>query len=238
MNFLEMKTEVALTLGNMQTGDPFYASIGSWVNRAVQQVEIMAIGGNKGNLNLYPQLRTSWMSPITIAGVNYFDLPTNKLAITSISSYDKATAVDRGVDKARPLYKDRIENIDLSQKGTNYGYPRRWAFEAGRVYIHPTPSSTPTEYRTYLLAHGYKKDSTLVSDADSPLVDSIWHESFVQYASYVGAVKLGWDGDEYMKAAQVIIGTATDTAGLEDGNDDSVINLEGMATQESVYGWP
>lgn len=238
MNFGDMKTEVARILGNMQSSDILYGDLGKWVNDSIDSVITMAYGGNRANLNLFPELLTDWdTSGPTISGDNEIDMPVDALVVTDVSSYDSSAAITRATTKLQPLSFVPWKHFRLLQKdSTVKGYPRIWSWRGRTISIWPTPS---TDYLTYINIAGCQKEPALSSAADTTMVTNAkWHNVFVNRAAAEGALKKGWSAkhQELMKAVKDEVQLAVSLKGLYNAATPSAVSVDGMPTRNSVHG--
>lgn len=243
MNLGDMRTECKRRLGNMQASDIFDADVTIWLNRGVGDVVIQALARRATNFDLFQELTTSWESPLTADGDAELDLPQDKYAITGIHSYDKATTINRAADRAKTaLTRISPQEYELLDKAVK-DFPRLWAWEAKRYLIWPTPSSSPTDYRTYLALFGLQKDKEFTSaDAasNSYLIDSVWHGAVVAKAAFHGSQARGWfmRADQYAKECDQFIARAVDATSLSylGSMDSPVVELDCPVTRATIYG--
>jgi hypothetical protein len=236
MDFSELKAETILQLGNLHSSHPQYGNVGDWVNRAMHRVIVTAVGANRPRPNLFPELNTSWKSPITTAGTNYLDLPTDKLAITDVFSFDTSSDPNLSTTRSLPMGWVPREHFEvIPRDSTVTGYPRLWTMKGKRIYIWPTPSASTV---TYLHVYGIQREPTLSANSDEPLMNEIWHDAIVNFASYIGAMKLGWveDAKAFRDAALEEIATAANISALETPSRASAVEIDGAMTRGSVYG--
>lgn len=234
MNFGEMKSEVARSLGNLQTSSIFYQNLDEWVNRALQRVPQLVMQSNKGTLNLFPELTTTWQN-VTVAGTGYFVIPTDALSTQRLHVFKKVAA-DRTVDKTYPVQRIEYNRfLQLKKDATVTGYPTLWAPRGKRIYLYPTPSAA---YLTDWLLEGIMRELTLAANADEPTINEQWHEIVVAYATYLGARARGWTDEAafYKNEAMAAIADATDITGLNDMGRSLALEVEGAPTRSSTYG--
>lgn len=241
MTNAQMKAEVRRMLGNMQTSDPFYADVQTWVNRGIQDVVLIGVQGASSGTDLFPELRCAWKSTLSANGINHQPLPDDKILITSMGSFDKSSAVDTNVDRALPMNYVTPEVFELLVKdGTRVGWPRIWTMRGRDFYYHPTPVSTPIDYRTFMLLHGIERDPypDLSADGDVPKISSLWHDVCVTRAAAIGARRKNWidRADSWDAEVGRRLGFSTDIGARQDAAHSLTVHIDGLISREGVYG--
>lgn len=237
MTNTEMIAEVAKNLGNMKSSSIWYAEIQNWVNRALNRVVQLAIGGNNSNMNLFYELQTSWTSDTTTTlNQNWISIPNDKLAIVDVQSYNSATAVNKNSDRTYPVRFIGYKEFIIIPKGSTVtDWPRLWSRRGKRIYVWPTPH---TDYLTYLEMIGIMKEPAMSAGSDTPNIDTQWHDIVCQYATYLGAASMGWDevSARFEKLALGQIKLTADFVAIEDAATSTPTSVEGMPDRGSVYG--
>lgn len=237
MTNAEMKAEVAKHLGNMKSSNIWYAEIQNWVNRALNRVVQLGIGGNRQNLNLFYELQTSWTtSAPTTLNQNWIALPSDKLAIVDVQTYNKSAAVDKNADRTYPMRFIPYKDFLLIPRDSNVtDWPRLWSRRGKRIYIWPTPH---TDYLTNLELVGIQKEPELSAAGDTPIIDEQWHDIVVAYATYLGASAMDWAEKAltFKTLAYEQIKLTADFVGIEDAATNSAVTVEGMPNRGNVYG--
>jgi|SRR6185503_4278655 len=238
MNNLEMKSEVMRMLVNMRTSDPFYADVQSWVNRGLNDVVLMGIKGLERGIDLFPELRCSWDSELTIDGINNQAMPGDKLLITSVGTYNKQSP-NHNFDRAQPMSYFRPEKFDtVAKPATRKGFPTLWTMRGHSIYYYPTPSVTPTDYRTLLLYHGIQREPSMSADDDAPVMSDLWHDTAVLLAAAIGARSKGWLDKMAAWDAEVKVklDLSLNIGAVEDAAQSQHIDVEGLIDRVGVYG--
>lgn len=236
MNLGDVKTEVALMLGNLHTSDPLYASLGTYANRALHRVITTAVGPNRPRPNLFPELNTSWVSPNTTAGQNYLTLPTDKLAITEVFSFDEDGAITTSTMRGLPMKWVPREQFEVIVRDSSVvGYPRIWTMKGKRIYVWPTPSAA---YVTQLHLYGLMKEPTLSANSDEPQINAMWHGAWVNFTAALMARAKRWhdDADAFQKAALEEIAAAVNVAAMEEYGEGRVPENPFGMNRGLVYG--
>ena len=243
MNNLGMKSEVRRMLGNLQTSHPMVVAGDdqAWVNRGVSDVVLMGIQGLKQGIDLFPELRTTWTSDLTVNSINNQQLPADKLIVTSVASFDSNAVVNLNTQRVLPVNYVKPEVFEVITKdSTRTGFPRIWTMEGRSIKYHPTPSSSPTDYRTYLRYFGIQKDPypDMSADADTPVIAAQWHGACVLRAAAHGARALGWfdAAKEWDAECKNILGLSTDIGANEDGMQSVTIGVDFLVDRIGVYG--
>jgi hypothetical protein len=241
MNNAQMKDEVVRMLGNMPSSHPFYPDVQTWVNRGNLDVVLMGVQGLQHGIDLFPELRTSWLSDVTVASVNKQALPADKLLITSVASFDKATLPNMAADKVRRMTYQPPETFDvLTKDSTRVGFPRIWTMRGKAIEYYPTPSATPTDYQTYLLYGGVQRDPypDMSADNDVPLLDVLWHDVSVTRAAAIGARRLGWweRADKWDAEVKARLGLSTDIGVMQDVAQSAAVSVAGTPSRMDIHG--
>lgn len=187
MTFAELKAAVALALGNLRDGDPYYLKLGWAVNSAIREVpkRVLAV---KGDYNQFFELRTRWRD-ITVAGTHEYALPANALMIYALYSldYDGAFAGE-GEGQSRQVTFADYQEFELLNRDVT-GLPRNWTMSGSDIRIWPVPdASNLTWFRIY----GLKLEADMTSDSATPTLREHWHNAVVFYAAYLLCGLRGW----------------------------------------------
>jgi hypothetical protein len=234
MNFSELKAEVVKALGNLHSSHPLYSDVGAWVNRAANRVVMKTIGNNGHKLNLVPELMTSWLSPITVAGTNYVTMPTDKIAIQEVYSFDTDTSPNLNLVASRKLNWISPSTFEvLTRTSAVVGYPNVWTRKGKRIYLHPTPS---TDYLTYLHLYGIMREPEMTSDSDEPQMNELFHDTIVSQACAIGAGRLGWidDAARFEASVDKDIAMAANITALEEAEIEATLRLADEVTRGDI----
>jgi hypothetical protein len=234
MTFAEMKSEVELRLGNLQSNDPFYSYIGTWINRASNEFILRVLSRSKMKTGLFPELDDGWITTATTAGTAYVGRPADCLFIHNVYSFDKETGADMDDDTLRYLAEitDRRSYLLRKRSSTSTAaYPRSWHRWGDRVYLDPVPRATKL---TQLMVEGFGKESALSSNPDELIMDDIWHPGVVHYSTYLGAEALGDDAerDAALAACDRMIEQTLSIKGRETASNRAKMKIKGDPTGE------
>lgn len=218
IDFSTMKTRVALRLGNMQSSDPFYSYLGSWVNEAGNRVIMRALSRNlRRRQNLFPELYDLW-EDTTIDGQDYISTPDDILYVDALYSLNTSAAVDYATDARYSMSEIGNNRTWQFLSRSQTGYPNKWHRYGNRLYVHPTPTAT---YVTKVLIAGFAREGTLSGNSDVFVMDPMWHPAVIDYAVYLGATELGWieDAASALTACDRKLEETTTILGRENASD-------------------
>lgn len=187
MNFGELKAMVALALGNLRDGDPYYQKLGWAVNSAIKEVPKRVLG-IKGDYNQFSELRSKWRDT-TVATHHEYAMPSNCFVPFSIFSLDDdGVFAGEGVGTSREvLWKERAE-FELLNRDQE-GFPSYWSLSGTDILLWPTPS---TDYITTFRVYGLKIEGDASSDAATFVLREHWQNAVVFYAAYLLCGLRGW----------------------------------------------
>lgn len=232
MTFDDIRADVRLALGNMKTSSVWVTSgaLDRWINDAQQRIPLFATGGNKADMNLFPELETSFHADgdEIVVGRNYVDLPTTLLAGRKVHRFEKLNAnpqLDRTWEVSTDLTYDEI--LSMGKDLETVGWPRLGAWRGRRLYYWPTTSA---DYVGDLLINSLKRPTTLVDAADVPTLGEQWHQLIVTEASSIGALRMRWFDDSKAWHAAVLeqLGGTADTKAMSQALDDHAIEVDGL----------
>lgn len=235
MNFLAMKNEVGLRLGNLQSGDPFYGYIDDWINRASNEVIMRSLSKRRKKTNLFPELHDKWIDT-TVAGTSYVGLPNDCLFVHALYSFDSSGVVDEDDDNVQPMGEITWRQYQLLDKSDTTGaWPRLWLRYGNRIYVHKVPR---TSYVTKIAILGFARESALSADADTLVMDTMWHPAVVDYAVYLGAEAIGDDAeaDRSLGKCDRQLEQTMSVIGMENESDRFVVNIGGDPTGRGTSG--
>jgi hypothetical protein len=240
MTFAQFQERLALRLGNLQSSDPFFkyidpaASGGSvdanWINTALNAVLMRTLAKNRRSLNCFPEMREKWTAITTVNDLR-ITIPSDLLVAERVYSFDSSDAPDMDDDTVKPMVEVPIHKLDILSRSTSIsGYPRLWTRDGDFINFYPTPR---TGYTTYLLVRGLRKEPQLVDDADEPLMNTLWHDAVLHYASYLGALELNRvdEAKKWLEACDLHIMQTIDILGLESSSGENVVKIEGDPTR-------
>lgn len=230
-------------LGNLQTSHPMVAAGDdqTWVNGGITDVVLMGLQGLDKGLDIFPELRCAWLSDLTVNGINNQQLPADKLLITAVGSYDSSTLPNENYSRVNPMSYVRPEVFDIIVKdATRVGYPKIWTMRGKSLFYHPIPSSSPTDYRTYLREWGVQKDPypDMSADDDQPIIATEWHPACVLRSAAIGARALGWFGkaNEWDTECKRMLSLSLNLGATEDAAHKFTLGVDGLLTHSDLYG--
>lgn len=231
MNFGVLKTRVKLRLGNMPTGHPFEPYADDWVNEALNGLILRATSKKQRNMLLFPELRDDWQDTTT-ADTAYIGVPADVLVVEEVRSFDK-TSADIQADRANEMVEITwAEWLRQSKSATDVRYPRQWVKRGNRIYLHAVPRAAKL---TDLLISSIAREATLSADADTPVLDALWHPAVEDLAVYLGATAMGWSekAGEALKACDEKISNVISLMGLERGSGKATLKIKNDPTRTS-----
>lgn len=187
MNYGEMKAAVALALGNLRDGDPYYQKLGWAVNSAIREVpkRVLAI---KGDYNQFFELRSRWRD-ITVDATHEYAIPANALVIYSVYSLDYDGAfLGEGVGTSRKVNWADPAQFEIYNRDQT-GLPQAWTMSGSSLLLWPTPDPTNI---TWFRIYGLKLEADISDDSATPTLRAHWHNAVVFYAAYLLAGLRGW----------------------------------------------
>lgn len=214
-----MKTRVALNCGNMQSNDPHYTYLGDVVNEAANAVILMAVAGERKNLNSFQRLRNRRYYDTTVNAQGYLTKPDDILVVDSVTYTKSTSAYDPSRHREYSIYEETDqERFGLLDKAsTRVGYPQIWCEASTQVLLWPTPT---TAYLTQIVLRGIKKEAALANANDTFDMEDIWHPVVIQYATYLMMQNLGWDdADKWLARAEKRVTQIVDLLGLSNRRD-------------------
>lgn len=234
----EIKSELTLMLGNVlkNTGQPFVSPTDLrflWITRAANKIPRLVAKAGLDIGSIFQELNARWQGT-TIDTQPYVARPDNSLLIRTFHSFDKTPAV-QDADDERFVPRYSATDFGLTVPATAVpGFPQHWAPVGRRLEISPTPTAAfVTDYALY----GLKRDLTFNDDAQTPSLDSDWHEAILMEAARIGAVELGyWERAKAYKAEVLdLIEARVDVPIQEEIYSDVDFDLDGLMTQDEVY---
>lgn len=229
MTFADLKTYVALALGNIKAGDPYYDTLLGWaVNSAVREVPKRRLAV-KADYNQFPELNTHWRD-VTVNGTHEYALPANALVIYSMYSLDDSTTFPgEGAGSSRQIIWSEPQSFELLDRDVE-GYPRNWTMGGTNIKIWPTPT---TSYLTYFRIYGLKLEADMSSASATPTLREHWHNAVVFYAAYLLAGMKGWKdrSDHFYKMFMEAIGAAIDPTAVLLSHQDGSVDIIGDPTR-------
>lgn len=242
MTNAEMKAEVKRMLLNMQDSDIYVTSgaVQKWVNDGVTSVVRMGLEGLKHDIDLFPELRTTWLSDLTLDGISRYSLPADKLVILKMATFRKATLPSESADKTYPMEYRQPHEFDEISKESRTGWPIIWTMIGHAFKVWPTPSAASPGYTSYQRIYGIQMDPypAMSADADTPILNPMWHDTCVNRAAAIGAAKKGWWEQSKMWNGDVAasLGFSVNIGAAEDAAQQSSVSVDGMPMRADVYG--
>jgi hypothetical protein len=230
MTYLQLKTRVALNLGNLQSSDPFYTYIGSWVNSAQRAVVTRTLSKARRSFNIFRELVDKWTA-VTAVNELRVDVPADLLVIEKVYSFDSSSAPDLDDDTVKPMAEIPLHKFDILSRDTSIsGYPRLWSRDGDFINVYPTPRTGKT---TYLLLRGIGDVEAMSADGDDPIIKERWHDAILFYACYLGALELNRvdEAQKWLDACDRHIMQTIDIMGLESSSGENVVKIEGDPTR-------
>lgn len=234
-----MRSEVALTLDNLPTSDPWYAYIDSYVNRAANAFIRMKVAA--GSWSLFPELYNSWTVGPTypIDGTIIIDAstiarPSDCLVVQEIARAESATLPDWTATKENPVrYVDPVTFGQLSKEAGVANYIRIFSRKGKTIKVWPSITSA---YPDYLRFYGLKLEEALTDDGESFFMDAHWHRLVCTLAAHGLALRMGESGraKELMGEIQDELGQTTDVTAEE--NESFSASVMDSPSAFSVYG--
>jgi hypothetical protein len=230
MDFSTLKTRTALNLGNLQSSDPFYTYLGSWVNSAQRAVVTRTLSKGRRSFNLFRELMEKF-SAVTSVNDLRVAVPDECLVVERVYSFDSSAVPDLDDDTVKPVVEIPIHKFDILSRDTSIsGYPRLWSRDGDFINVYPTPR---TGYTTCLLLRGIGDVNALSDNADEPIIKERWHDAILFYACYLGALELNRvdEAQKWLDACDRHIMQTIDILGLESSSGESVVKIEGDPTR-------
>jgi hypothetical protein len=230
MNFGTMQTLVYRNCGNMQPAHPFYSNVADNVNEAANRVIIAAFAEDRRAFNLFPELQNRRWWRLTDANANAMPIPDNMLVLQTVTRTEVATNYDPDADTEYKMEEETDpEKFALLDK-TSTGWPLRWRRDGAQIYYWPTTSTSPTDYRTVLVARGVRKESALTSAQQTFVVNDLWHPVIVKCATAITMEQMGWmtDAERWNGYVQRDITMTVNPSGLEKRGDRVRLKVAGV----------
>jgi hypothetical protein len=230
MNYLVLKTRTALNLGSMQSSDPFYTYLGSYVNSAQRAVVTRTLSKARRSFNLFRELVDKWTAITTVNDLRV-SVPPDLLVVERVYSFDSTDVPDLDDDTAKPMAEIPLNKFDILSRDTSIsGYPRLWSRDGDYISVYPTPRTGKT---TYLMLRGIGDVNALSADLDEPIIKERWHDAILFYACYLGALELNRvdEAQKWLDACDRHIMQTIDIMGLESSSGENVVRIEGDPTR-------
>lgn len=190
-----MQGQVITQLDNLPTQHPHYSLIPNYINQAKDELLTLGASINRSVLDQLQRLRNWRWSDVTIAGQNWLPLPERMLWLEamaytkSIAAYDPSTTV---LYPANPIPPGASANFGLYPR-TSTGYPVLFHRAGSRLEMWPTPSSSPTDYRTTVVVYGTRMDKDLSAATDTLLMSPRLQLLVIDLSVAIAMEKMGWD---------------------------------------------
>lgn len=211
----------------MQTGDPFHTYLGNFVNEAANAIVLLAVSKDKRNINSFPELRRRRWSDITVNNQGYLTKPSNALVIDSVSVTKSSDAYDPSRSTEYPVIEenDQTRFALYDKSTTTVGYPTVWSEAAGQILLWPTPT---TAYLTRVVVRGIRKEDALVNDADTFVMNEVFHPVIIDYATYLTMQRMGLDeAEKFLTSAEKRLTQNANILGLEKRRNRNVVEVAG-----------
>jgi hypothetical protein len=190
-----LQGRVLTQLDNLSTQSPYYARVPDWVNQAKDEILMLGLALGKQVLDQVPRLQHWRWYDITVDAQNYLPLPERMLWLDDISiTRSTVTPNLSSVHQTYPVSPWRGNDADwgtLSRTAT--GYPQLYKRAGGRVELWPTPDASPTNYLTYVIAHGTRMDKDLSTNGDVLLMSPRMQLLCVDLAVVIGMENMNWE---------------------------------------------
>jgi hypothetical protein len=213
ITFGVMQTRVALNCNNLQSSDPHYGYVDDAINEAANAVVLMAIGGDRRNMNLFRNLRNRRYYDITVNGQAYLSRPSNLLILDSVSITRSTTAYAAATQTEYPVTEmTDQQNFGLLNKSAT-DYPTIFHDASESILLWPTPT---TAYLTYVVVRGIRKEAALTNSGDTFAMEDIWHPIVIDVATSIMLKNMGqFDASEkWMAAAEKRVTQTVNLVGL------------------------
>lgn len=182
-------------LDNLPSQHPHYSLLPNYFNEAKDELLTLGFGLGRGVIDQLPRLQNWRWTDITISGQNWLALPERMLDLSamgyteSTSAYDPSTTT---LKPATPISNGTVDEFGLYSR-TATGFPTLFRRAGGRIEFWPTPSVSPTDYRTAIVIYGTRLDVNLSADADTLLMSPRMQLLAIDIAVVVAMEKMGWD---------------------------------------------
>lgn len=183
-------------LDNLPTQDPHYALIGAYFNEAKDEILTLGLGMGRQVLDQLPRLQNWRWADATIAGQGWLPLPERMLFLEALSYSKSLAAYDPSTTQLLPASPSlSAEQFDLMSR-TQTGYPTIFRRSGARVEFWPTPSTSPTDFRTQVVLYGTRMDRDLSGPTDTLLMSPRLQLLTIDLAVAITMEKMGWDEAE------------------------------------------
>lgn len=227
--YLEMKTEVALIAGNLQTSHPLYTYIGTYVNRAANKLIRMAP-------QMFPEMVKSFPIGPTVAGTNSIAYPSGVIAIKEVYSARQGTSPNWNITRSYPVTYLNPGTFDLIAKdATVVGYPTIYTRLVNSLMLWPTPSAS---YIDYLHLFGVGEEAALSVDGSTFAALSVdWHDTVIKLAASILLERMTQfdDARELLASVKLEVRDALNQRAEESMGRESAVMVNGAPTRGTVY---
>lgn len=190
-----LQGRVVTQLDNLPSQHPHYSMIGAYFNEAKDEILRTALQQNRAVLDMVPRLSNWRWSDVTVAAQNYLPMPERMLWLDSVSYSKLQTTYASATDTLYPVtVVPAGSSMDfgvLSRSQT--GWPSLCRRAGGRIELWPTPSSSPTDYRTSVVVGGFRMDKDLSGNTDVLLMPPFMQMLAVDLAVVIAMEKMGWE---------------------------------------------
>lgn len=245
LTLAQFQSEVQLACRNMPTSDPYYGAGGviitRFINRARNEIIRMAIGP-KLNINLFPEMQTSWTVGPSYPGTvgrpaNEMPRPSNAIAVVEVYRAQQATTPDWSAVKEWPLvYVDPTTFSILQKDSSTANWARMFTRKAKAVLVYPTPTAAFTDYFRFW---GIRREDPLVNSGDTFFSDDNWDDVTVKFAAAKIQKLRGWADRAASLMADVkeeLLGLSADITALENMGRNDAVTITGAPNRSTVYG--
>lgn len=191
----QMIAKVALNCSNLPTQHPHYSSLLSYINEAKDEfMTLMLEPRGKKLLDLMQRLRNWRWYDVTVNAQNYLPLPDTLLDLEAVSYTQSQAAYAPSSVREYPSFPEQDPVLFGLFTKTQTGWPVKWRRAGARVELWPTPSSTPTDYRTMLVLRGTRKEDDLLADNTNKWKMDMKLQNFVgELATAIAMEKMQWE---------------------------------------------
>lgn len=240
LTLTEFIAEVKLTCRNLPTSDPWYPYITKFVNRARNKV-IRAAIGPQINIDLFPELHSSWTVGPSTASDNRLPKPADAIGIYDVKAARRndlallVTPPNWATMREWPVTFQQQNVFATLSKDQISNYASIFTRKGNSVLIHPTPDAAHTDYFRF---YGIKSETGLVNPADVFYSNEQWDDATVLWAAGLLQKRRGWMdiGQGLIQQAVDELQTTANVSAIEDLGRYNVVSVEGAPTRTSVYG--
>jgi len=183
LGFDDFKAQVQYRMGQdtapESVGSDSLNYYGIWVNKAYRQICTSHKLYTIPKRFYFPELETS-TTATTTDGTAYVSVPSDALVIRTVFDSTNSTKLTYIPWRTYLAYTDRAT-------AASEGDATEWTRASGRIYLHPTPSTTGDTMTIY-----YKKVPADLSGSDTTAIGEEWDEPVVILAAHKGFM---WTGD-------------------------------------------